>query len=65
MGSTIVNTKDALGKIINKLENNRGSIFLLDSNDGSRIELDNGAIYLLKSYYNSKVSKLNKEIVNG
>lgn len=65
MGSTIVNTKDALGKIINKLENNRGSIFLLDSNDGSMIALDNGAIYLLKSYYNSKVSKLNKEIVNG
>ena len=65
MGSTIVNTKDALGRIINKLENNRGSIFLLDSNDGSMIALDNGAIYLLKSYYNSKVSKLNKEIVNG
>lgn len=65
MGSTIINTKVSLDKTINKLENNQGSIFLLDNKDGSMIALDSGAIYLLKSYYKSKLSKLNKEIVNG
>ncbi|MBS6503990.1 MAG: hypothetical protein KH415_20660 [Clostridium sp.] len=65
MGSTIINTKDALDKIISKLESNQGSFFLLDNKDGSMIALDNGAIHLLKSYYKNKFSKFNKEIING